>query len=103
VRLIEDGEGRVERVAERLGVSARHLRRAFGDSVGVGPKEFARAVRLRRAVQMTADSHDWVAIAARAGYYDQAHLIGDFRDLIGLTPGAYVTASGRRSSGGRPG
>jgi AraC-like DNA-binding protein len=24
-----------------------------------------------------------------AGYYDQAHLIADFRDLVGLTPGAF--------------
>jgi len=30
------------------------------------------------------------AIARDAGYYDQTHLIGDFRDLVGLTPSAYL-------------
>lgn len=90
IRLLEGDEVRVESVAERLGVTARHLRRAFTESVGIGPKDFARTVRLQRAVRMTASSQDWVRIAADAGYYDQAHLIADFRELVGLTPGAFV-------------
>jgi AraC-like DNA-binding protein len=94
VRLLEGGEVRVERVAERLGVTARHLRRAFTESVGVGPKDFARTVRLQRAVRMAATSTDWGRIAAAAGYYDQAHLIADFRELIGLTPGAFLKRAG---------
>ncbi|ATB38006.1 AraC family transcriptional regulator [Cystobacter fuscus] len=92
VRLLEGDEVRVESVAERLGVTARHLRRAFTESVGIGPKDFARAVRLRRAVGMAATSKDWGRIAADAGYYDQAHLIADFRELVGLTPGAFGKA-----------
>ncbi len=90
VRLFEAGEDRVERVAARLGITARHLRRAFKDSIGIGPKEFARTVRLQRAVRRTSTSHDWARIAADAGYYDQAHLIADFQQLVGLTPGAFL-------------
>ena len=37
---------------------------------------------------------DWGRIAADAGYYDQAHLIGDFRELVGLTPGAFLKRAG---------
>jgi hypothetical protein len=29
-------------------------------------------------------------LRAPPGYYDQAHLIGDFRDLVGITPAAFV-------------
>ncbi len=101
VRLLEGGEVRVERIAERLGVTSRHLRRAFTESVGVGPKDFARTVRLQRAVRRTATSKDWARIAADAGYYDQAHLIADFRQLVGLTPGAFLKRAGDR--GGAPG
>ncbi|WP_437967876.1 helix-turn-helix transcriptional regulator [Sorangium sp. So ce260] len=90
VHLLEGDEVRVESVAERLGVTARHLRRAFTESVGIGPKEFARTVRLQRAVRMAATSRDWGRIAVDAGYYDQAHLIADFRELVGLTPGAFL-------------
>ncbi|WP_395825868.1 helix-turn-helix domain-containing protein [Archangium minus] len=96
IRLLEGDEVRVESVAERLGVTARHLRRAFTESVGIGPKDFARAIRLQRAVGMAATSKDWGRIAADAGYYDQAHLIADFRALVGLTPGAFVKRAGDR-------
>ncbi|MGK3971413.1 helix-turn-helix domain-containing protein [Sorangium sp. So ce118] len=103
VSLLEGDEVRVESVAERLGVTARHLRRAFTESVGIGPKEFARTVRLQRAVRMAATSKDWVRIAAEAGYYDQAHLIGDFRELVGLTPGAFLKRAGVRFGSGEAG
>ncbi len=32
---------------------------------------------------------DWATVAAEHGYCDQPHLIDDFRDLTGITPGAY--------------
>ena len=97
VTLLEATEVRVDSVAQRLGVTPRHLRRAFTEAVGVGPKDFARSVRLQRAVRMASASTDWGRIAAEAGYYDQAHLIGDFRDLIGLTPGAFARSMGNSS------
>ncbi len=89
-RMFEAAETRVQVVAQQLGVSARHLHRAFIENVGIGPKEFARGVRLHRAIRESARSRDWGMIARDAGYYDQAHLIGDFRDLLGLTPSAYL-------------
>jgi AraC-like DNA-binding protein len=88
---------RVEALAADVGVSARHLRRAFTATVGIGPKAFARAVRFQRAAQAAASQTSWAAVAAEAGYYDQAHLIGDFRALAGTTPGAFV----RRVAGDR--
>jgi AraC-like DNA-binding protein len=102
VRLLEGEEVRVERVAARLGVSARHLRRAFTESVGIGPKDFARTVRLQRALRMAAASQDWVGIATAAGYYDQAHLIADFRQLIGLTPSAFLKRTSQAADASSP-
>jgi AraC-like DNA-binding protein len=31
----------------------------------------------------------WAEAAAEHGYYDQSHLIHDFRELAGITPTAY--------------
>jgi AraC-like DNA-binding protein len=93
VRLLEGNEVRIDTVASLLGVTSRHLRRAFADSIGVGPKEYARTVRLQRALRRAEASRDWGRIATDAGYYDQAHLIGEFRELVGLTPVEYMNRS----------
>jgi len=98
VRLLEGGEVRVESVAQRLGITARHLRRVFTESVGIGPKEFARTVRLQRAVRSASTSRNWGRIASDAGYYDQAHLIADFRELVGFTPSAFLKHASDRST-----
>ena len=88
--LLDREDVRVDGMAARLGVTTRHLHRAFVENIGVGPKEFARSVRLQRALRLAATSRDWGRIAIDAGYYDQSHLIADFRDLVGLTPGAFL-------------
>jgi AraC-like DNA-binding protein len=82
----------VTAVAEGLGVSERHLRRVFREFVGVGPKAFAKLARFQRALRAAReDPHaGWAAIAATAGYYDQAHLIGDFRAIADVTPRALL-------------
>ncbi|WP_241758319.1 helix-turn-helix domain-containing protein [Myxococcus landrumensis] len=86
---------RVDALAKDLGVSDRQLRRAFEDVVGLGPKAYARVVRLQRALRASrrVATPDWGAIAAATGYYDQAHLISDFRGLTGHTPGALLRRS----------
>jgi AraC-like DNA-binding protein len=37
---------------------------------------------------------NWAATAASCGYYDQAHLIREFRSFSGLTPLDYMTKRG---------
>lgn len=100
IRLLETDGVRIDTVAAQLGVTTRHLQRTFTENVGVGPKEYARFVRLRRALRHSATSNDWAAIATHAGYYDQAHMIADFRQLVGFTPDAFVKRKRVASSDG---
>ncbi|WP_300527148.1 AraC family transcriptional regulator [Maricaulis sp.] len=82
------GQVRLGRLGEDLGLSPRQLRRRFIDRLGISPKRYAREHRLAAAIG-EADAGlrpDWAAIAAGAGYCDQAHLISETRDLTGLTP-----------------
>ena len=37
---------------------------------------------------------DFADLAARLGWYDQAHFINDFRSMLGCTPGEYATRHG---------
>lgn len=81
----------ITRLAPALGVTRQHLARRFADLVGVSPKVFARIVRMQRTIAIAreatdADGPNWAALAAAGGYYDQAHLVDEFRELTGLTP-----------------
>jgi AraC-like DNA-binding protein len=82
----------VNAVAVDLGVSDRHLRRVFRETVGVSPKAFSKLARFHCALNAARDhGHgSWANIAATAGYYDQAHLIAEFRAIAGVTPRALL-------------
>ncbi len=82
----------VNAVTLDLGVSERHLRRVFHETVGVSPKAFAKLGRFHHALRVArAEARpSWANIAATTGYYDQAHLIADFREIAGVTPRAFV-------------
>jgi AraC-like DNA-binding protein len=83
----------VENAAALLGVSRRQLERRFKTRVGMPPKHFARIRRFQRVFHaMEADSTGWVDAAADCGYYDQAHLIRDFRDFAGEPPSLLLAA-----------
>ncbi|WP_306839301.1 AraC family transcriptional regulator [Catenuloplanes nepalensis] len=98
--LAELGAGAPMRAAAaRIGVGERRLRTVFAQEIGVSPKHAARILRLRRvlAAQGTVE-HGWARVAGEHGFFDQAHLIGDFRALMGVSPGAY--AAGRLPESG---
>lgn len=78
------------------GWSRQHLTRMFRRHVGVGPKTFARVARLQRAVhelQRPRRAEHLAAAAAGLGYFDQAHMARDFRELVGMTPSAVGAAT----------
>jgi AraC-like DNA-binding protein len=84
------GTRRIGEIAGRIGISRQHLARRFLARVGVTPKTLARVVRFRRLVESVSADVDWAAAAVTHGYYDQAHLIADFRALAGVTPEEFL-------------
>ncbi|MFF1816812.1 AraC family transcriptional regulator [Kribbella sp. NPDC058245] len=74
------------------GVSTTHLAQRFKELVGVTPKRLARTQRFATTVLAInpAVPIDWGDVAARAGYFDQAHFTHEFRAFTGLTPTQYV-------------
>jgi AraC-like DNA-binding protein len=79
-------------IAARTGLSHRKLIALFDETVGLKPKAFQRVQRLRRVFHFVDASPrpSWTAIAHRSGYYDQAHMINDFRALTGVSPADYA-------------
>ena len=76
----------VAEVASRLAVSTRHLERAFQEQVGVPPKVFGRLLRLDHALELAAAGSKWAEVAYACGYFDQSHMVRDFRAMTGVTP-----------------
>jgi AraC-like DNA-binding protein len=88
------GQVSVDQLAIAAGVSSRQLERRFLLEVGIGPKLLCRILRFQqifRAVER--NDEGWAAVAADCGYYDQAHLIRDFREFTRQTPVALFEES----------
>ena len=89
----------ITRLAPTLGVTRQHLARRFAELVGVSPKTFARVVRLGRVVERVravpaGTPISWSTLAIELGYYDQSHLVDEFREMTGTTPTAWRAAGG---------
>ena len=82
-------------VTSDVGLLPKTLVRRFREQVGLTPKRYARVHRLQRLLASLPAERDidWSRLAVEHGYYDQAHLINDFRDLTGITPTAYNARS----------
>ena len=74
----------VKELARSVSLSERQLHRLFVSHVGLGPKTFARVMRLQDAVQGVQSGARLSDVALAAGYADQAHFCRDIRALTGL-------------------
>ena len=83
------GTLRIEPLAREIGISRQHLARQVLHHVGVSPKTFARVMRFRRVTDSLNTNNDWADVAIANGFYDQSHLIAEFRELAGTTPDAF--------------
>lgn len=82
-------------VAREIGVSRRGLERAFRAAVGLSPAAYLRLRRVDACGrELRRGDARLSAIAAAAGYADQAHFSREFRDIAGLTPAAYRAEQG---------
>ena len=91
--LIEEAKGQisVQALASALNISNRQLERKFIQHVGLLPKTFCRVMRFRQAKSLleSTRSPSGCDLAYACGYYDQTHLIREFRLFTGQTPVRY--------------
>jgi AraC-like DNA-binding protein len=83
---------RIAELAEGLGLSVDTLERRFTSGVGISPKRFARAVRLRSAVLAYSAGVTLTEVAMEAGYYDQSHFVREMRMATGQAPNRLLIA-----------
>jgi len=85
-RLGRPGAPRVAALAQALGVGERRLERLFLARIGVTPKAYARIARFQATYRELGAGAELVSLALAHGYFDQAHLNRDFRELAGAPP-----------------
>ena len=85
----EHGNVPIRELAAGAGISERQLEREFSHFVGLTPKVFSRILRFQRVFTAMQGDSAWVDVAFECGYYDQSHLISDFRRFSGSTPAAF--------------
>jgi len=83
---------RTHELAHASGLSERRFIDVFRSEVGMTPKLFDRVRRFQRTLGQLRVSHDidWATLALGSGYFDQSHLIRDFREFAGVSPTEYV-------------
>ena len=84
----------IDAAARLAGVGRRQLERRFLDVVGISPALLANVFRFRRVFDaIERDStRPWTDAAAAAGYFDQSHLVRDFRRFVGCTPTEFAAS-----------
>lgn len=88
------GTMRVTDISNDIGISERLLRKKFNDSIGMSPKQYSRIVRFQYIIsevlygkKLQKDNHtDFMDFS----YYDDSHLIKDFKFFTLMTPGWFL-------------
>lgn len=86
--LVSGGRIDIGALAGMAGLSTRQFARKFIQQIGVSPKLFARIARFETTLQSKASfaGKCWTEVAYEFGYYDQMHMIHDFKEFTGATP-----------------
>jgi AraC-like DNA-binding protein len=106
--LLQRSRGRtpVSAVADRVGLSPRHLASLFHSEVGRSPKTVAMLMRFEHATFRIAEAVrrgapiDLAVVAADTGYSDQAHLSREFVRFTGASPRRWVAEEFRNIQDG---
>lgn len=82
----------IKNLCQAANISNKHLITLFNEKVGLSPKLIHRINKFLKVVDFIHKDNDnnWIEIAYQCEYYDQAHLINDFRYFSGLSPKKYA-------------
>ncbi|MFC4872065.1 AraC family transcriptional regulator [Negadavirga shengliensis] len=91
-----DGMIRMDELINNVYISHRQLEREFKEKIGVSPKQYIRIARLNAVNRLLSSPsrHDLTSVSYDTGFSDQAHLIRDFKQFVGLPPSHFIRKRG---------
>ena len=86
--ILRNGNLPIDEVAATACLSLKQFERKCKERIGLPPKLFARLIRFSNAyrIRETNPQLSWSSICYESGYFDQMHLIRDFKEFAGVTP-----------------
>lgn len=78
----------IRQYAYKANMSIRNFQRRFTEQVGIPPKLYLKLMRFNEVIKLKIMQPElsWAAIACSCAYFDQTHLIKDFKRFTGFTP-----------------
>jgi AraC-like DNA-binding protein len=78
----------ISKYANQANMSIRNFERRFSEQIGTSPKLFCRILRFNSAVKskITHSEKSWGDIAFDNGYYDNMHMIKEFKQFTNVSP-----------------
>lgn len=86
--LANDGNISIDKIASLSCLSIKQFERKCKERIGMNPKMYARILKFSKAYRLheACPQLSWIQIAYEAGYYDQMHMIRDFKTFAGVNP-----------------
>ncbi len=88
---LSDPSLNVNRLTRLVGMSRTDLHRKLSQAVGMSATEYVRQIRLRHAAKLLIEEPEWSVfhVALEVGFNSQSYFTTRFKQLFGVTPGAY--------------
>jgi AraC-like DNA-binding protein len=90
LNLIQSTGGRIsiKQISDEIGWSRQHFTRKCLSYTGLTPKFLTQVIRIKKVIKETKTERfcNWSQLSVDGGYYDQSHMINEFKKITGLTP-----------------
>jgi len=88
-----NGSNTVKEISEKIGWSRQYLNKKCLCYTGLSPKFLLQAIRIKKIVSCynSETFHSWSDLSLAGGFYDQSHMINEFKKITGLTPIEFLT------------
>jgi AraC-like DNA-binding protein len=84
------GKIKIEELARKSGYSERYMRKKYEEEYGISPKKFGKIVMFQNSLNMLMKKkYSKLDMVFENGYYDQSHLIHNFKKLTDFAPNEF--------------
>ena len=88
-----NGSIRSNELSDQFAYSEQYLNRIFKNQTGLTPKSYSNLVRFQNALTLLLNNPQMIdlsELSIQSGYYDQSHMIKEFKKYTNQTPQAFL-------------